>query len=233
MSSSAKLRKTQTRDGGGRSMFNANAKQHEKNLQDSVLKIKSELELKYPELTFIWEKRLLLKDIAESIGVSDCKELIEANGDPYITPDGGFLFVEWNGVRYPILVSEAKKQGTNDERYLEGKDKQSMGNGIERAPKNADLIVMWCEKLDYNPYVIFCCGCDFAKGSSIRLRLLGMTRFQDFNTNLCLFEEDVTSIYMKGHHYTEEPNFWTVSEIYEIMKEIAIDVTNHIIEKND
>ena len=60
-----------------------------------------------------------------------------------------------------------------------------------------------------------------------------MTRFQDFNTNLCLFEEDVTSIYMKGHHYTEEPNFWTVSEIYEIMKEIAIDVTNHIIEKND
>ena len=73
MSSSARLRKTQTRDGGGRSMFNANAKQHEKNLQDSVLKIKSELELKYPELTFIWEKRLLLKDIAESIGVSDCK----------------------------------------------------------------------------------------------------------------------------------------------------------------
>ena len=158
MSSSARLRKTQTRDGGGRSMFNVNAKQHEKNLQDSVLKIKSELELKYPELTFIWEKRLLLKDIAESIGVSDCKELIEANGDPYITPDGGFLFVEWNGVRYPILVSEAKKQGTNDERYLEGKDKQSMGNGIERAPKNADLIVMWCEKLNYNPYVIFC-GC--------------------------------------------------------------------------
>jgi hypothetical protein len=38
---------------------------------------------------------------------------------------------------------------------------------------------------------------------------------------------------MKGHHYTEEPNFWIVSEIYEIMKEIATDVTNHIIEKND
>ena len=50
MSDSARLRKTQTRDGGGRSMNNANAKQHEKKLQDSVLLIKSELESMFPEL---------------------------------------------------------------------------------------------------------------------------------------------------------------------------------------
>jgi type II restriction enzyme len=231
MSSSARLSETHSKMGGGKAIFNKSALQHERKLQESVIKIKTELELKYPELTFIWEKKLLLKDIAESIGVSDCTELIEANGDPYIIPDGGFLSVEWNGVRYPILVSEAKKQGTNDVRFKKGLKIQSKGNGIERAPKNADLIAMWCERFDYNPYVIFACGCDFAKGSSIRLRLIGMTRFKDYNTNLSMCDENVTSIYMKGHHYTEEPNFWTVDEIYEIMKEIAVGITNQIIEK--
>ena len=225
MSDSAKLSETHTRDGGGRSMFNANAKQHERKLQESVLKIKSELESLYPELKFIYQKKLHLSEIAKKLGKTSWKP---ASKDPYVDPDGGLLFLEWNGVRYPILISEAKKQGTNDERYKEGKKKQGRGNGIERAFKNALAFSQYNEKLDYNPYVIFACGCDFDKDSSIIDRLWGLTRYEPMNKNLSLHHEDVTSVYLKGHHYTEEPNFWTVSEIYEIMKEIAVTITNHV-----
>ena len=182
----------------------------------------------YPELTFVWGKKLNLNEIVKKLGKSSWKP---ASKNPYVSPDGGLLFLVWNGVRYPILISEAKKQGTNDERYIEGKKNQSKGNGIERAFKNALAFSQYNEKLDYNPYVIFTCGCDFDKDSSIIDRLWGLTRYEPMNTNLSLFEEDVTSVYLRGHHYTEEPNFWTVTEIYEIMKEIAVGITNHIIEK--
>ena len=227
MSSSARLRETHFNIGGGRTIFNEEAHQHEKNLQDSVLKIKSELESMYPELKFTYRKKLYLSEVAEKLG----KTFTPASKNPYVSPDGGLLFLEWNGTEYPILISEAKKQGTNDERYKEGKNKQGRGNGIERAYKNALTFSQYNEKLDYNPYVIFACGCDFDKDSSIIDRLWHLTRFEPMNTNLSLFNEDVTSVYLKGHHYTEEPNFWNVSEIYEIMKEIATDITNHIIEK--
>lgn len=224
MSSSARLRKTQTRDGGGRSMFNANAKQHEKNLQDSVLKIKSELESMYPELKFTYRKKLYLSEIVEKLG----KTFTPESKKPYVDPDGGLLFIEWNGTEYPVLISEAKKQGSNDARLKKGLKKQSRANAIERAYKNALAFSQYNEKLDYNPYVIFACGCDFDKDSSIIDRLWHLTRFEPMNTNLSLFNEDVTSVYLKGHHYTEEPNFWTVSEIYEIMKEITVGIINHV-----
>jgi len=224
MSSSAKLRNTQTRDGGGRSMFNANAKQHERKLQESVLKIKSELESMYPELKFTYRKKLYLSEIVEKLG----KTFTPESKKPYVDPDGGLLFIEWNGTEYPILISEAKKQGSNDVRLKKGLKIQSRANAIERAYKNALAFSQYNEKLDYNPYVIFACGCDFDKDSSIIDRLWHLTRFEPMNTNLSLFNEDVTSVYLKGHHYTEEPNFWTVSEIYEIMKEIAVGIINHV-----
>ena len=224
MSDSAKLSETHTRDGGGRSMFNANAKQHERKLQESVLKIKSELESMYPELKFTHRKKLYLSEIVEKLG----KTFTPESKKPYVNPDGGLLFIEWNGTEYPILISEAKKQGTNDVRLKKGLKIQSRANAIERAYKNALAFSQYNEKLDYNPYVIFACGCDFDKDSSIIDRLWHLTRFEPMNTNLSLFNEDVTSVYLKGHHYTEEPNFWTVSEIYEIMKEIAVGIINHV-----
>ena len=228
MSDSAKLSETQTKNGGGKGIFNKSALQHERKLQESVVKIKIELESMYPELKFTYRKKLYLREIAEKLGKTSWKP---ASKDPYVSPDGGLLFVEWNGTEYPVLISEAKKQGSNDARFKKGLDEQSKANAIERAYKNALAFSQYNEKLDYNPYVIFACGCDFDKDSSIIDRLWHLTRFEPMNTNLSLFNEDVTSVYLKGHHYTEEPNFWTVDEIYEIMKEIAVGITNHIIEK--
>ena len=234
MSSSARLSETHSKIGGGKAIFNKSALQHERKLQESVIKIKLELELMYPELKFTHRKNLYKREIAEV--VKPITPWVPASKDPYISPDGGLLFVEWNGVEYPILVSEAKKQGTNDVRFKKGLKIQSKGNGIERAPKNALEIWSYCKKYDFNPYVIFCCGCDFYDTSSINDRLDVMTQYEPRGFNYSLFEKDgehpnMVSIYIKSHHYTEEPNFWTVDEIYEIMKEIAINITNHIIEK--
>ena len=228
MSNSAKLRKTHSKIGGGKTIFNEGALQHERKLQDSVLKLKLELESIYPKLKFIHRKKLHLSVIAKKLGKTSWTP---SSKDPYISPDGGLLYLVWKGVEYPILISEAKKQGTNDERLLEGKKLQSKGNGIERAHKNAKEFSLYNEELDYNPYVIFACGCDFMKGSSIIDRLWGLTRYESMNKNLSLYGEDVTSVYLRGHDYIEEPNFWTVTELYEIMKEIAVGITNHIVEK--
>ena len=224
MSDSARLSETHTKMGGGKAIFNESALQHERKLQESVLKIKSELESMYPELKFTYRKKLYLSEIVEKLG----KTFTPESKKPYVNPDGGLLFIEWNGTEYPILISEAKKQGSNDVRLKKGLKIQSRANAIERAYKNALAFSQYNEKLDYNPYVIFACGCDFDKDSSIIDRLWHLTRFEPMNTNLSLFNEDVTSVYLKGHHYTEEPNFWTVSEIYEIMKEIAVGIINHV-----
>ena len=224
MSNSAKLSETHTKMGGGKAIFNESALQHERKLQESVLKIKSELESMYPELKFTHRKKLYLSEIVEKLG----KTFTPESKKPYVNPDGGLLFIEWNGTEYPILISEAKKQGSNDVRLKKGLKIQSRANAIERAYKNALAFSQYNEKLDYNPYVIFACGCDFDKDSSIIDRLWHLTRFEPMNTNLSLFNEDVTSVYLKGHHYTEEPNFWTVLEIYEIMKEIAVGIINHV-----
>ena len=43
------------------------------------------------------------------------------------------------------------EQGTNDERYKEGKKKQGRGNGIERAFKNA----LWQELICFHGIKIF------------------------------------------------------------------------------
>ena len=68
MSDSAKLSETHTKMGGGKAIFNESALQHERKLQKSVLKIKSELESMYPELKFTYRKKLYLSEIVEKLG---------------------------------------------------------------------------------------------------------------------------------------------------------------------
>lgn len=51
-----------------------------------------------------------------------------------IKPDGGILFLRKKDdekFKKVLLVTEAKRQGTNDERAKEGKGKQATGNAIE------------------------------------------------------------------------------------------------------
>src|SRR3546814_5125722 len=57
----------------------------------------------------------------------------------FIKPDGGILILKKEddpSFQRIVLAVEMKRQGTNDQRALEGKGKQSQGNAIERLGKN-------------------------------------------------------------------------------------------------
>src|SRR3546814_17460064 len=67
-----------------------------------------------------------------------------------------------------------KRQGTNDQRALEGKGKQSQGNAIERLGK---ILIGFRSALQYERIMLFDCfgwGIDFAPGQSILDRVIPM-----------------------------------------------------------
>ena len=93
----------------------------------------------------------------------------------YINPDGSillcFLANDWR----VVMISEHKHQGTNDQRELEGKPRQALGNAIERLGKNLSYARSFMSDEDITPYVAFGDGCDFEKGKqSVRGRLFAM-----------------------------------------------------------
>src|SRR3546814_5087809 len=86
-------------------------------------------------------------------------------------PDGGILILKKEddpSFQRIVLAVEMKRQGTNDQRALEGRGEQSQGNAIERLGKN---LIGFRSALQYEritPFVCFGWGIDFAPGSSIR-----------------------------------------------------------------
>ena len=170
MSTSAQLRKSHTSFGGGAIINNEVAKNFEsklKNIRDSLVeKLKEE----YPSLKFELLKRVYKKEIHKKLNVPFIGGYYE-NDTAYIQPDGGMILA--NGI--PIFVGEAKRQGTNVERAIEGLPPQSQGNAIERAFKNIKEIELIMLDQPHFPYALFCFGCDFNPGSTIIDRLLAAT----------------------------------------------------------
>ena len=56
------------------------------------------------------------------------KEFNYEFADRTIIPDGGILYLVKNGEKFPLVIAEIKRQGTNKERLQEGKAKQATGN---------------------------------------------------------------------------------------------------------
>jgi type II restriction enzyme len=157
----------------------------------------------------------------------------------YIKPDGGFLYITVNGQRKFILVSEQKRQGTNDQRLLENKGTQSKGNAVERLGKNIKGIDILFKDEDIYPFICFLQGCDFFdQESTITDRVRTIACFQKMNQiNLNwmqlgrhLFTGG--SFFMRGHSMNElvnaknenrEPQLsdWSYQEMYDAMYEIA------------
>src|SRR3546814_2927056 len=84
---------------------------------------------------------------------------------------------DWSSDVCSSDLVEMKRQGTNDQRALEGKGKQSQGNAIERLGKN---LIGFRSALQYEritPFVCFGWGIDFAPGSSILDRVITMNEF--------------------------------------------------------
>lgn len=211
MSSSARLRKTHSAFGGGKVIFNESAKSFENNLFSVVDDIQQNLSKLYPAYTFDSQKRLSKLEVAKKLGR---KKYVPENEKSFINPDGGILYLVKDNKKYAILISEAKKQGTNDERIIEGKKKQAQGNAIERAHKNYNEFKLYCRDLPYLPYVMFAFGCDFYEGSSINDRLDAMTDYLPRNVNY-VGKEKVATIFIREKEFTRK-------EMYDKMLDVAI-----------
>ena len=121
---------------------NEKSKEQEKNVRFVASWVLSELILKYPKHKFGIQKRMSLRVIQDIYKPGK----YQTSEKSYITPDGWFLWIEINNVKYYILVSEQKHQGSNDKRILNGKGKQGKGNAVERLGKNVSA----CEMLFVN-----------------------------------------------------------------------------------
>lgn len=176
---------------------------------------------KYPELVFDWQKTMKLTDIIAMLS-RQYPEFAHRFGKPletsFISPDGGFLFAtNKQGQRRIILVSEVKRQGTNDARKEEGLAKQAMGNAIERLGKNLIGIRAIFKNEGVLPFVCFGHGHDFRDGSSIRDRVLTMNEF--FPLNEMFVEKDFMPFEPVSLLFRHED--WTVDEMTKTLVEVA------------
>ncbi len=134
-------------------------------------------------------KAIYLKDIVaslnESFGKANGFVFTRAiqNDKTFLKPEGGLFYaLDQSGARRYILVAEAKRQGTNDQRQAEGKPKQAKGNAVERLRKNMQGIDCLFAGEAITPFVYFGEGVDFAPESSILDRVATMNSFFPLNT---------------------------------------------------
>ena len=114
----------------------------------------------------------------------------------YIEPDGGVLFLNnSSGYKKILLIAEAKRQGTNDVRLLEGKNKQVTGNAIERLWKNLTGIKAMLNHEKITPFVCFGWGCDFASDQKSVLAKLNILNEFYYLNKTYIFKTDGDSDY--------------------------------------
>jgi type II restriction enzyme len=137
----------------------------------------------------------------------------------YLKPDGGILYIEDRNnpsIRYPILITEVKNQGTNDLREEEGLPKQAKGNAIERLGKNVIGFRTTLLNETIFPFVCFGYGCDFADDSSILDRVTTIAMFGELNRTYL----HNSGQFNRGSFYFRFEK-WAIDEMVEIMTDIA------------
>eukprot|EP01050_Picozoa_sp_SAG11_P005647 SAG11_NODE_405_length_9736_cov_5.776486_13_plen_215_part_00 len=156
-------------------MNNAEAKQFDQMLKRLIPEtVLPRLRQMYPEYEWDHVTRVYQRDYVYMTNPS----YVPSNPNSHIAPDGGVVLCNC----IPVLITEAKKQGTNTKRMQEGKKRQSRGNAIERAHKNFNELRFYTDFYDHFPYLVFCFGCDFVPGSSTIDRLAAMTCYDSYNT---------------------------------------------------
>ena len=207
-----------TQSNGLRERLTGNVKNLESQKQDSSIKfvvnlVLSSLYKKYPDLDFGVDQTMMLRDIENLVN----GENYTTSDQTYLKPDGGFMWVKINQKKYYILVSEQKRQGTNDSRLIEGKGPQNCGNAAERLGKNVIGFEIMFQEEKIFPFIVFLQGCDFYdKESTIgdRIRTIG-------------------SYFMRGHSMNNKPGTsdWTNEEMFEQMFTIATTAINYYLKK--
>lgn len=225
-----------TQSEGLRNRLNGNVKNIESQKQDSEIKVVvknvlSKLKEKYPTVQFGIDQKMMLRDIEKMVNSTN----FTTSKETYIKPDGGFMWMKLNGKKYYILISEQKRQGTNDVRLIEGKTPQGNGNAAERLGKNVIGIEMMFQEEDIFPFIVFLQGCDFYdEESTIGDRIRTIARFLPFNVlNIYWKGNRGGSYFMRGHSMTEKPGTsnWTNEEMYNNMFTIATTAIDYYLKK--
>lgn len=181
---------------------------------------------KYNNYHLEFAKSIKISDMIDFIKIKGYRnEFYPNNNTSSIKPDGGIIYLvdKINNIKYPLVIAEVKRQGTNKERIKEGKQKQATGNAIERLGKNLTAIKAYMHYENITPFVCFGHGCDFAEDSvSVLSKIWCLNEFYDIN-----------KIYVnKKDNDREHGGFspvsmffreaiWTKEEMFNIMKEIA------------
>jgi len=216
------------------------SKNQEKVMMSAVNQVLTYLESTYPNYTFGWQKKLQLKTIysilRDRYKFSSNIYLESVKDTTFITPDGGFLYVLINGVKYWLLIGEEKHQGTNDKRLSEGKKKQALGNAVERLGKNLNGLDLLFNGEEILPFVTFLQGCDFHESETITDRVITIFKSLKKN-NINLFKDEIGragSYYVRGHKW-DEGNYgdsdWTQGEMFDILKVVSEKSLKYYIDK--
>lgn len=218
MSNSERLRQQRTG-----TVINVSSKKQETDLIQAILRVERSLVEKYRRTVRLSHTtRWHLKDIVGELNETFPEVRFHYHSDAsYMQPDGGILSIASNSEddrRYPILIAEAKKQGTNDLREAEGKPRQAKGNAVERLGKNLIGLRVALLSESIFPFVCFGYGVDFEEGSSILDRVTTMAMFGELNkTHL---HNDSSGRFNRGSFYFR-PQRWSVEDMTEIMLDIA------------
>jgi len=187
-----------------------------KALEKTVLLLDSEFEIE-----LVHEPRIFLRDIVGDLrrDYPDVKfdYLFDTS---FLLPDGGILYLKArDGTKRVVLISEAKRQGTNDLREAEGLKRQAKGNAIERLGKNVTGFRTWLRGEAIFPFVVFGQGVDFDTDSSILDRVTTIAMFAPLNTSE-VHNVGENGMFNRGSFYFRASE-WEVDEMAGIMYEIA------------
>lgn len=218
MTSSARLRE---RRAG--TVINVSSKKQETDLIKAIKRVESTINRKYREaIKLSYASRWYLRDIVGEMRATFPDVSFHHHSETsFMQPDGGILSIATNtddGLIYPILIAEAKRQGTNDLREAEGKPRQPRGNAVERLGKNLIGLRAALLRESIFPFVCFGHGVDFEEGSTILDRVTTMAMFGELNkTHL---HNDASGRFNRGSFYfrTEQ---WSVDEMTAVMLDIA------------
>ena len=211
---------------------NTRSKEDDKHIDQAMEKVidylseRFDFKKEFAKYDIVFESEILVSDMIGHIKKKKIRNEFDLRFmDRRIKPDGGALFlinIE-TSERQLLLVSEVKRQGTNDERAREGQKRQAVGNAIERLGKNQTGIrAMMChEKL--TPFVCFGSGCDFAETElTVLSKVSTLNEFYPLNRTF-IFKRDGssdTNFFSPVSMYFRE-EVWSADEMFNVMKEIA------------
>ncbi len=217
-------RKADLRKQRAGTVINVTSKKQESEIIQALFQVEQRLRKEYGAKLLLnhestWSLHKIVDELKESYPEVDFHYHFHSSS---IRPDGGILYmmpIAPTQISYPILISEAKNQGTNDLRLQEGLAKQAKGNAIERLGKNVIGLRTALMRESIFRFVCFGYGCDFAPDSSILDRVTTIAMFGHLNTTY-LHDQD-GGRFDRGSFYFRE-QIWTITEMAAIMTDIAM-----------